>query len=422
MFAQVVSNGRNAPVKIIKYEYVAPFINQQSKPIILMPFDENTKEFIPESLFVDGRMGVGYSMTNGATLNSTLVCNEDNISILFDDSSILSGYPLNDWSIQINDHFQNGDEYFAIKDVTANTIPFKIVSGLSDNALFVGSYGRIGFGTSNPMLELHIADGDTPSVRLDQDGTSGWAAQVWDIAANETNFFVRDVTNGSKLPFRIGPSTPTSTLTLREQGFVGIGTWTPTTHLDVKGHIRTDSTFLFNPLTEMPENTEGCIYLDGNDHKIKYYNGTSWVTIGDSHGVLDANLFGTVLQLDIQGGTSISVDLQPLIADLETRVSALEAVVLGKEEIKYTSARLFQNAPNPYKNTTAISYFIPYDVENALLRITGVKGELIKDVEIYERGEGSLVIDVTDTENGTYFYYLIVDGQKIASKTLVKIE
>ena len=32
------------------------------------------------------------------------------------------------------------------------------------------------------------------------------------MAGNETNFFIRDVTNGSKLPFRIRPGAPTSSI------------------------------------------------------------------------------------------------------------------------------------------------------------------------------------------------------------------
>lgn len=95
-------------------------------------------------------------------------------------------------------------------------------------------YGRIGLGTSTPAVELHVKDGDTPTLRLEQDSSSGWTAQTWDIAGNETNFFIRDATNGSKLPFRIQPSTPSSTLTLKSDGKVGIGTWSPTAKLEIE--------------------------------------------------------------------------------------------------------------------------------------------------------------------------------------------
>jgi hypothetical protein len=67
-------------------------------------------------------------------------------------------------------------------------------------------------GTSTPVVDLHVKDGNTPTLRLDQDGSDGFTPQVWDMAANETNFFIRDATNGSTLPFRIQPGAPESAI------------------------------------------------------------------------------------------------------------------------------------------------------------------------------------------------------------------
>jgi hypothetical protein len=50
---------------------------------------------------------------------------------------------------------------------------------------------------------------------LEQNGSSGFTPQTWDLAGNEANFFIRDVTNGSKLPFRIRPNTPGDALYLQ---------------------------------------------------------------------------------------------------------------------------------------------------------------------------------------------------------------
>ncbi len=46
-------------------------------------------------------------------------------------------------------------------------------------------------------------------------------------AGNEANFFVRDVTGGSRLPFRIRPGAPTSSVDISADGDVGIGTASP---------------------------------------------------------------------------------------------------------------------------------------------------------------------------------------------------
>jgi hypothetical protein len=65
-------------------------------------------------------------------------------------------------------------------------------------------------------------------MRLEQNSGGGFTAQTWDIAGNEANFFVRDVTGGSRLPFRIRPGAPTSSIDIAASGNVGIGTASPT--------------------------------------------------------------------------------------------------------------------------------------------------------------------------------------------------
>jgi hypothetical protein len=57
--------------------------------------------------------------------------------------------------------------------------------------------------------------------------------QTWDIAGNEANFFVRDVTGGSLLPFRIRPGAPTSSIDIAPDGDVGMGTASPQANLDI---------------------------------------------------------------------------------------------------------------------------------------------------------------------------------------------
>jgi hypothetical protein len=82
-------------------------------------------------------------------------------------------------------------------------------------------------------LKLHLNQGDTPAVRFEQNNGSGFIAQTWDVAGNEANFFVRDVTGGSRLPFRIRPGAPTSSIDISATGNVGVGTASPSVKLHV---------------------------------------------------------------------------------------------------------------------------------------------------------------------------------------------
>jgi hypothetical protein len=159
---------------------------------------------------------------------------ENNLRILFDDTSTIASYPKNDWRLTANDSTNGGGSYFSIQDATNGQRVFTVEAGAPAHSLYVEDYGRVGLGTSTPVVELHIKDSDTPSVRLEQDSSGGWSPQTWDVAGNESNFFIRDATNGSKLPFRIQPSTPSSTLTLKSDGRVGIGTWSPESTLEIE--------------------------------------------------------------------------------------------------------------------------------------------------------------------------------------------
>jgi len=193
-------------------------------------------QVILDDLIVDGSECVGMDCVNGESFGfDTIRLKENNLRIHFQDTSNSASFPTRDWRITINDSSNGGDSYFGIDDVDGGRSPFRIEAGAPSYSLFVEDTGQIGFGTNNPAVELHISDGDTPTVRLDQDGTSGWSPQIWDMAGNEANFFIRDVTNGSALPFRIQPGAPSSALTIKNDGKVGIGTWSPDSDLTVIG-------------------------------------------------------------------------------------------------------------------------------------------------------------------------------------------
>lgn len=160
-------------------------------------------------VIVQGSECIGIDCTNSENFGfDTLRFKENNLRIKFDDTSGSGSFPSNDWQIIINDSGNGGANYFAVEDSTAGKTPFKIEAGASANALIVDSSGKVGLGTDSPKLELHMVGGNTPGYRLEQDGSNGWSPQIWDFAGNEANFFIRDVTNSSKLPFRIKPNSP----------------------------------------------------------------------------------------------------------------------------------------------------------------------------------------------------------------------
>jgi len=191
-------------------------------------------QVIPDDLIVQGSTCTGLDCVNNENFGfDTLRLKENNLRIHFDDTSVSAGFPANDWRLIANDSASGGSSKFSIEDSTSSKTPFTVTAGASTNSIFVDSTGRVGMRTSTPVLDLHINTSNTPAIRLEQNNSGGFTAQTWDIGANEANFFVRDVTGGSRLSFRIRPGAPTSSVDISSDGDVGIGTGSPDTRLHV---------------------------------------------------------------------------------------------------------------------------------------------------------------------------------------------
>lgn len=204
---------------------------------------------IPDDLIVQGSACVGLDCVDGEAFGfDTIRLKENNTRIKFDDTSTSVGFPNNDWQLTANDSASGGLNKFSIENITTATVPFTVVGAAPTNSLFVDSSGKVGLRTSTPGLDLSIRTGDTPAHRLEQTNSSGFTAQTWDIGGNEANFFIRDVTGGSRLSFRIRPGAPTSSIDINASGNVGIGTASPGVKLHVSGTATTDTVATIGPL------------------------------------------------------------------------------------------------------------------------------------------------------------------------------
>jgi hypothetical protein len=187
-------------------------------------------DVIPDDLIVQGSACVGLDCVNGEVFGfDTIRLKENNTRIQFDDTSA-AGFPLNNWQIRANSSAAGGASFLGFVDQGATgssetgTIVFEVDAGAPANSLKVSSTGKVGLRTATPALDIHANTSDTPAIRLEQNNSGGFTAQTWDIAGNEANFFVRDVTGGSRLPFRIRPGAPTSSIDISASGNVGVGT------------------------------------------------------------------------------------------------------------------------------------------------------------------------------------------------------
>jgi hypothetical protein len=81
---------------------------------------------------------------------------------------------------------------------------------------------------------------------------------------------------------------------------------------------------------------------------------------------------------------------------------------------------LNQNVPNPFAESTVISFSIPSTVLKAQIHFYDGSGKLINSVEIMERGSGTLNVFANDLSTGVYTYSLVADGQIISTKRMMK--
>ena len=315
LLRQIYTTGERAWAKLVDFIFPSAFAD-------VLHYDD---------VITTGSACVGFDCIDGESFGSfTIKLKENNLQLGFEDTSE-GVFPTNDWKIQINDSTSGGASYFTIWDVDGGRRPFTIEAGAPAHALYVEDYGRIGIGTSIPYVEVHVVDGDSPTLRLDQDGSSGWAAQAWDIAGNETNFFIRDVTNGSKLCLRIQPGTPSNTLTLKNDGKVGIGTWSPEAPLELETVLGTDAQFLFDQVSGasgiLSAATDAVIVGSKSDHPLNFYANNLKVGTLDTGGNLLING-----NLEIGSSREIKQNIKPV--ELEEAIYALNELRPVKFEYK----------------------------------------------------------------------------------------
>jgi len=120
--------------------------------------------------------------------------------------------------------------------------------------------------------------------------------------------------------------------------------------------------------------------------------------------------------------------LEAQLNELDKRITALELILKQQDGFKVTPsqseiindvARLEQNAPNPFNNTTIIRYYIPENSSSAQIIVTDLNAHILKNISIGSKGEGQITIKAGTLAAGNYIYSLVVDGRKVDNKQMV---
>lgn len=118
-----------------------------------------------------------------------------------------------------------------------------------------------------------------------------------------------------------------------------------------------------------------------------------------------------------------------LLKELETRISYLEKNQnhtnqnhTANNEINSQNQKdiTFKTSPNPFNDFINIEYAIPFKFNNASIKITNIKGELIKEIELDNISQtGTLLINDVSV-SGTYIINLYIDSQLLGAEQIIK--
>ena len=114
----------------------------------------NADEVILDDVIVDGSLCVGQDCANEEEFSfDTVRLKENNVRIMFEDTSTTAEFPTNDWQITINDSSNGGEAYFAITDCgnppmsgncdSEGNRVFVIEAGAPADTLVIGADGSV---------------------------------------------------------------------------------------------------------------------------------------------------------------------------------------------------------------------------------------------------------------------------------------
>jgi hypothetical protein len=81
-----------------------------------------------------------------------------------------------------------------------------------------------------------------------------------------------------------------------------------------------------------------------------------------------------------------------------------QSTVNSQQLTAISSASFVQNIPNPFNNSTTISYLLPQQYSSAKIIVTDKNGNSLKQIGIYAN-KGSVNIDAATLSSGAYIIH-----------------
>lgn len=387
-----------------------------------MIFRNNTIEAI--RIKNDGKVGIG---TSTPDFSSKLHVKDGDI-IVEDGSMVVKNGDLflSEPNEEVHLNIFDGDFFI-------NTINSQ--QAQSDFQLYIkDDNGFVSLNTDNPQSNLHIKQATydngnrgIPGIRLEyDDNTNYWTTNI--DGANDYNFIYNNTLKGyihdsdgayvDMVPFTSGTSSRNSGKVLNK-----VMELQPS-YFNVKSGKNKKVTSLGFVPEEMQAVLPECVVEKEGQKGIAY----SYVTTVAIKAIQELKTELDEKDYQIENLSEELSDVKTELAELKALVQSLAnhtnssnlEIANPTQNIQVTSAYLEQNNPNPFENQTSIAYFVPENASQAQLQITDLNGRILKIETLMAKGHGTVVLDMSTLSKGTYGYTLVVDGEVVSSKQMVK--
>ena len=160
---------------------------------------------------------------------------------------------------------------------------------------------------------------------------------------------------------------------------------------------------VYNPANDFVRDEEGNLVAAGKE--------------GDLLGVSYTSLIPVLIK-GMQEQQAQLLEQTERIAELENQLA--NAAQKAPQELNgMRMPKLYQNNPNPFKESTEIRFFLPETVQEATLFVYDMQGQPALEIAITERGNTSQRIDGGMLNQGMYLYALIADGREVDVKRMI---
>jgi len=278
--------------------------------------------------------------------------------------------------------------------------------------------GFLGVGTSAPSALIQSTGTGTINLRLERTGSGNQnnGLNVWftsnplpsyALAGGSVNF-VADATGLGDMSF--SPDGATLPFIIKHNGNVSIGAGvSPSAVLHTNGTLRFQGLGQNNALTQI-------LAIDANGNVAWRDAATLFVKATTETEQTGGSLNAKTRNDEIM---QLNADLASLRQEMQALQAAYESCPCCKTGAVPGRAELFQNTPNPYTQSTLISYSLPESTGSAFIIIFDMAGTQISKTALTQKGNGNISINGGELAAGMYLYSLVADGKEIDTKRMI---